>query len=128
MHPDILRSLDWDNNRARRKLVDKLVSAGDADASDRETVQLICLLRLEMRASNGNMKKMNKALKEFKVTHNLSNNKLTELCKMAKICARDGKSYHDLQQKLSKGNKFRVSKDVLKHYEHVHRFMLHARK
>tara|TARA_Y100000592_G_scaffold72368_1_gene112588 strand:+ start:363 stop:749 length:387 start_codon:yes stop_codon:yes gene_type:complete len=127
MHPDILRSLDWANNRSRRRLVDRLVSAGNADVSDRETVQLIGLLRSEMRAAGGSMKKMNRALKEFKETHNLSNNKLTELCKMAKICVRDGMSYPDLPQKLAKGTTFRVPKNAIKKYEHVRRCMLHAR-
>ena len=69
---------------------------------------------------------MNRTLEDFKGTHDLSNNKLREYCKMAKVCARDGKWYRDLDTKLNKGSAFRVPKDKMKRYPHVRKCMLYA--
>ncbi len=127
MHPNIAAALSWSSGAARNKLIKRLVADGAATPRDRDDAAAVVQIRVVMAQAGSDMGKQDQALVNLKQEFGLSNNRLKQLCRLAKVCIADGQWYPDLAKRL-RNARYRVHRKLIKDDSHelLKKCMLHA--
>ena len=88
-----------------------------------EEQEIVNRIRGACKIVGGNLKGLEGVLQHVKLTYDLSENKLKQLCKASKVCVANGEWYPDLRKRLRR-EEYRVSRKKIKKYNLVRRCML----